>query len=1014
MKKNRLKYGFKGLLNKKYLFLFCGVALGVLNFSTPTYASNIYDIAKDFIKKTDPVYKKKIEENPLDQIPDGGTLLLRPRSQKIEYENEIYALKKNNKIYLAFEDVIGILDFAVEFDNETGIASGWFIREDWMLDVDFEAGRVIAKNVSYQVSDRQIVEQDGLLFVEGDALARWFGLDFDYNVKDQIINIESSFPLPSVARNLRQSRNSGNNNNARNVALLPRYEQEKSNFDINTADVFIGSRFNKNRFGNQDQSANTNVILEGEVLKHNAYVFAAADTDNSLTNVVARLSKRSETPTLLGALKARSYAVGDIDVTTMPLAGSVSQDLGFRFDNNTLENTDFASTDIEGDSTPGWDIQLYRNDVLIDTQMVGDDGRYSFNNIQLFIGENNFELFFFGPQGEVRSEQITVPVNQELLQGLDGTYEVSTSFENTQTYQGQIGDDVDRGSPHFAAKYNKLIGQNSLGFLGFRTRELGGDRKFYGVAGLSSTLNQTLLDTNFAVDEAGEIAGEIIARRRIAGWDVSAFTRANTDGYIIGEAVDPLVLEVGFNAQRSVNLFGLKSYILTSGRYFETADGFDGSFYDFGVSNNILNTNVSNRLVYEDSNIGTGLNEEKLNYTLSARKSWGKYFLRLATTYNITPDSELELFDSQINYRYNNKFSADLGLSRQFSNDLDIARLNLNYTHEKFRLTPFLQVDSNSEVVGGINLNFSLSDNPTSRYPDMSNRRYVGRGGVSTFVYHDKDGNLQFDGDDEPLEGAIVDSLNSRRRAPTGADGYANIRDLTTTQATDIVIDKDTLPDPFMIPATEGVSIFPDAGTIYNLEYPVHLTGEVEGYVYIVDEQGNRTGSSFHTLSLKSLDNSSREPITTKTERDGYYVLFNIPPGNYILTPLDKNKAGGGVARTVTIEYDGTIVQDVDFNLKKDASYIDYGVNFDRDDDLVNRPQVLVVDNGAQSELSKTLSKLVQQKYNDDPYIGLSLIKTEGEKSYYQLDNNDNETLADKCERLSTRNINCKILFQSY
>lgn len=992
---------------KKTVFYAFLISL-VCGHSGTARAANIFDIAKDFVNRIGNTYVEKVRITPIEQIPDGGTLLLKPRSQKLLYTDDIYAIKHNDAIYLAFDDVINILDFPIDYDKDNGTAKGWFIREDWEFDADFNDRRVIAKNTSFLVKPEHLHDDDGLLFIQGDALAKWLGLNFDYDIKDQVINIESPFPLPSIARNLRHAKGKRNDTIRANEAKLPRLPHEKKNFDINTGNVFIGTNYNKPANSDATISNDANITLEGELLKHNAYFLASGDDDDGVQNIVARLIKRSESPTLLGALKARSYAVGDIDLTEIPLTGSTGQDLGFRFDNQKLDNTDFASTDIEGDSIPDYDIELYRNDILINSQTVDSNGRYRFEDIQLFSGDNDFELFFFGPQGEVRTERLSVPVTQELLSSQDNTYEVSVSFEDTQTLQEQTVGDEDRNAPHLAARYNKLIGKNNLGFLGFRTNQIEGERKLFLTSGLSSTLGQTLLDTNFAVDESGEVAAEAILRRRLAGWDVSLNARANTDGYVTSDTSDPEVMSLGFNAQKSINPFGLRTNLLANGSYLETALGSELSAYGIGISNSIYGANVSNRFFYEKNDIIDGESTERYDHSLSVRKALGKYFLRLGSTYEISPDARFRNIVGQINYRHDNSLSMDLNYDKQLVNELDTTRFNLNYTHDKFRLSPFIQYRSDDEVIGGLNLNFSLSDNPQSPFPDFDSRRYVGGGALSALVYHDKDGNFIFDGDDEPLEDAIIESVNYSRRAPTNSDGYASIKDLSINKATDIILDPESLPDPFMIPATKGNSVLADPGSLYQTEFPVHLTGEVEGTVSIINGDGEKSPASFQTLELHPLDSSEKEVITVRTERDGYYVVFNIPPGKYLIQTANKNdRYGNDIPKYVTIGYDGTIIKDINFNISKELPYVPYKIT--HDDLLKESVAVLEIGNAGQSSLAQTLSRLIQVQNDYNPYEGLTKIDGLG-GDYYTMTSKDIEAFHDKCQEILSNNLSCRVL----
>jgi hypothetical protein len=367
-----------------------------------------------------------------------------------------------------------------------------------------------------------------------------------------------------------------------------------------------------------------------------------------------------------------------------------------------------------------------------------------------------------------------------------------------------------------------------------------------------------------------------------------------------------------------------------------------------------------------------------------------------------------------VNYYHSNKFSTDLTLERQVRNDLDIARVNANYTHDKYRLSPFFQIDSNEAIQAGVNVNFALADMPNSPYPEVTSRRLSGKGSVSALVYHDKNGNLIFDDQDEVLPETIVESMNIRRRGIANDSGYAVIRDLSPTRATDIQLDVDTLPDPFMIPARQGKSIFPQAGTVYDMEFPVHLTGEVEGTVLYYNEDDIAQGASYYDIQLLSLDNPDREPISVKSGRDGYYVAFMLPPGEYLLVPQSKdNRMGNPVPQKVEIKYDGTILKDENIVLKKGLAYVPYDIAFDKDLSTTG-DRYIRVKTGGESKISKAISRLIQKKYADDILNNLEKISGTGVQSneyeFYKAPTESAEAYHQACADLRSRKVACSVV----
>ena len=87
------------------------------------------------------------------------------------------------------------------------------------------------------------------------------------------------------------------------------------------------------------------------------------------------------------------------------------------FSNKPLTgNTELNTLDLQGDIQPGWDVELYRNDVLINALTAGPDGRYVFNDIELLYGNNTFRLIFYGPQGQIREKTKQVLVDSRTVQ----------------------------------------------------------------------------------------------------------------------------------------------------------------------------------------------------------------------------------------------------------------------------------------------------------------------------------------------------------------------------------------------------------------------------------------------------------------------------------------------------------------------------------------------------------------------------------------------------------------------
>ena len=140
------------------------------------------------------------------------------------------------------------------------------------------------------------------------------------------------------------------------------------------------------------------------------------------------LSKESLNGDLLGPLNATQVQFGDITPVNVGIGNTASQSRGFSVTNRELAQiNDNKTINLTGDIQLGWDIELYRNGILIDQQMSLQSGRYEFNDVDLLFGDNQFELIMYGPQGQIESktEQYFITTNS-VGQG-EGQYRFSVA-----------------------------------------------------------------------------------------------------------------------------------------------------------------------------------------------------------------------------------------------------------------------------------------------------------------------------------------------------------------------------------------------------------------------------------------------------------------------------------------------------------------------------------------------------------------------------------------------------------
>jgi len=994
--------------------------------------SHLQDLAKEFVRTLGPAYENISEEESekiqntqnLSTLPDGASLLLLPRTKDLTFDSEIFSIKKNNRIYMALEDFIFVFDLPITYDPDTGIASGWFLREDWNIEIDLQEREVISRGETFQIYEDDILVEDGLTYVASRALTNWTGFTFDYDLSQQYVYIDVPYPLPAIDR-FRREDMTRDLRVKENRPILPRAPQMNEKLKVAALNINQRVRYNKSgSSGTSTTKENTNLTAEGQIMGVNSRINISRAGEEGIETVTTRFSERSEEPDLLGPLKATYYEFGDISSTPVALSRGTSSALGVRVSNSPLRSDDFTTTIIEGNSLPDWDVELYRNGALISTQRTDNNGRYRFEEIPLFAGDNNFRILFFGLQGEIREETLNIPVTENLIVSQENNYDVSLTFDETQSYIKEETADEGVWEPDLAVKYSTSLGGKFV-FLGLRNRHVSDERRTFLSAGTAFVANETIFNSTFGIDNNAELSGRLTARRELGEWDISTAMSANTQGYGIKDDRDQSIYSTSFTGQRAFDDYGWldRPNILLDTKYNLISNG--NHSYDARASGGAtvkrFNTNIG--LAYKKRSVDDELTEE-VQATFNTRRKLGKFFLRGGFDYSVAPQTQVERYHGQIYYNIDPRKRMDLLWDYNPIDEFSTTRLNMTYENDYFRTTPFVEVTSEDDMRAGLNVNFSLVNTPSSSTPMLTSDRVIGRGMLEAFVYLDHNGNLTFDEDiDEPLEDVVIQSVNARKRGTTNEKGFTTLTELPSFLPTDIKLEVETLPDFLMVPARDGRSILPVGGQIYDLDFPVHMAGEVDGTTYIMTKDNGRRvlGNFYMTLQSLNPDWPKRE-YQAQAAFDGFYLFTRVPPGQYLLiprTPGQKQDRGNPVPEIITIGYEGDIIAEKNLMFRETLGFVDYDINFaegSRDNPQAKYDYKLLVRTQKKSELGSLIQRIIMKTYIRPllAHVQQAEISQDYKDEGYDGYTGEQEKLHKICNVLITKNIDCKIAMTVY
>lgn len=906
-------------------------------------------LLKDFAQKMRNGYSRAnvflqeagIEKKGLDLrgLPDGERLILNivlPDNTKLE--GTVFAEIREQQIYMSLRDAISVLDFPITYDAETQNFSGWSVRENNVFELDKAAGVVRSNGTEYRIGSNVLVKDDDLYFPAG-SYESWFNLQLAPDIGVQALRLDANPPLPIMERIAR--RQFKGRNNSRSVATLPRTEDGYGLLSVPQVDVNTRTSYRNPANSESTRSHNLNIRTSGEFAYGTLNTSVSADDTNQVTNARVTYMQESAHPELLGGLEARRFEIGDVQPTRLPITGSAPPETGVRITNiDPLVRQSSPSTQISGYIFPGWDVELYRENSLLSFSETDEDGYYSFDNVRLFSSRNFFRVVAYGPQGEVREENVNVPYDSTREAEDGNIYDVTVSFQNRQFYNKFDSTDPDKDTPHFVGFFETPLTASTALRLGARYREEKGESKAYASAGLSTAVGGALLNASVATDEDAELASEFVLTRQFGPHNARADLELATDGYDPGQSGNPVqTLLNRYTVEGPIPFnIGDRPRYSASLNYAEKSNGSDnyGGNFNFNTTYKRLGFNQS--LIYTDGNQFD--NGALVNTGTSVTGTVGKNTYRARSNYQLKPDNELDSLFASWRRRISPELESQLEVGQFLETDITRLSGQLNWRPKHATISPRFSYDSEGNAEGTINTRFGLTRVPESGDIIMSRDFVTGTGSINAFVFLDKNGNKVFDGGDEPIENARVLTPQNGGGADTSESGVAFISQLRPNIITDVYIEQASLDDPYWIAAAEGVSVMPRTGTNVRVEIPIHVSGEIDGTVYAKKPDGSSAALRNVFLRLHSEDGKIEQK--TKTGPDGFYLFSLVPPGRYALS------ISGGVPRDmrrprpqfIEIGYDGTTIFGNDVSVEAGKKDIPNEILADLDDYQALHPHI--------------------------------------------------------------------------
>ncbi len=868
------------------------------------------------------------EHKSRTQLPDNEPLIMRAAAEegKVAFGQDIYTIKRGHRLFVSLGDFCTAVDIAITVHAEKGTADGWFVHENQSFHLDAKKNEVtiMGKTTSFDPADVDISDPSYLL-VSTALLEKWFGLTFDYNFSTLTLLMTTTQPFPAEEAYNRSIRSNASNWTEA-AAKLPRQDvpyamASEPYVDMTTTSNWLHSP------GQAPTSTDTwNAITNSDLGGFNLQTFTSGNlptlTNHTtpqnpyLTSARMTLGKQDPDGGLLGPLHATSYQMGDISTVNIPLIGGGGQEQGVSVSNAPTDITTQTSTELRGNAQPGWDVELYRNDVYMSINHVDVTGQYDFQNVQIVLGDNDMKLLFYGPHGEIHEEHRHILVDPTLLSGKTGYYSASLSRNNVNTYNpipANAPNGPGIGDPNMAADYQYGLGQFGTADFGIRRHSDNGEERTFSEAGLASYVGGIYFNANMGMDDATHAATESLTARRNFDKQTAVMSYVwSSQGYNTAAAGAKATIKDTTIASLSGPLPG-KFLALSNMNY--SLNATDTNNYDSSntisltpsLTTRVNNLSVTGGVAYNRATDPKGAvtDTETASFTGHGFIYGGNW--RVTDNYTVKPIFRPTETDVEYNHSISDNIDTTTLVKYTNASNLLQGSLALNWRLPKATVSPTISDDTTQNLTVGVNVHFGTVADPYSHTYSMYNAFLSGTGGVAARVFYDKNGTGIYEPGDELMSDVVVKALQVHRSATTDTRGIAFIPDISQNTVTDIIADASTFKDSYDISLFEGVSVRTHPGSVTQLDFPVVTGGELDGQADVVDAKGEHKAAGNLRISLIAPD--GREEKVVSAAYDGYYAISTIRPGVYYLTAEtqdDETEAGAFTPKMLVFTPSGT------------------------------------------------------------------------------------------------------------
>ncbi|MDF1560238.1 MAG: SPOR domain-containing protein [Bacteroidales bacterium] len=809
---------------------------------------------------------------------------------------EIDVLIRDQEVWLP---VAGFFDF-IRIRNvpseDLNTVTGFFIDQEAGYIIDRESNTITFEGHKRQLDEGDLVRSETGLYMRAALYGRVFGLECRFSFRDLTINVETQQELPAI-RELKLEEMRANMRRLKGEIVV---------------DTIVDRSYPAFRFGMADWSLYA-TEQEGGVSQARmnlslGAVIAGGEATASFNYYTGdAFSEKQQYYLWRHVNNNRSYLRQIIagKITSQATASVYDPVVGIQLTNTpTTFRRSFGSYTLTDKTEPGWMVELYVNNVLVDYVRADASGFFTFD-VPLVYGNTMVKLKFYGPWGEerTREQNLTIPYNFVPHRELEYTFSA-----------GVVEDSL-------YSRYSRA----SISYGATRFLTVGGGAEY-----LSSVTSQPFMPyVNASIRLPGNImlAGEYTSGVRTRG-TLSYRLPSNIQldlSYIYYDK-DQEAISYNYLEERRASLsvpvrikkfsawsrLSLYQIVLPVNTHTTAELMMAGSV--MGVNTNLTTygiiTGENDPIVYSNLSLGIRL---PARFLLMPQVQYSYTGLGLM---NAKVRIEKRLFErGYLNVSWERNFLHDIRMGEiGMRYDFSFAQAGVS-ARQTNRQATFVQYARGSLI----------SDGPT-HWLRADNRTNVGRGGISVVAFLDLNANGIRDAGEPGAPGLNVRS-GSGRLERSEKDTTIHITGLEPYVRHFLEIDENSFDNISWRVTKKSYAVIADPNMLKLIEIPVLVRGEATGTVTIEDDRVKR---GLGRILVNFRDSNDLIIAKVLTEDDGYFSWFGLAPGDYSVF-VDTAQLGklylisepGSIKFSVISGIEGDYIEGLDFTLRKKAPVAD-------------------------------------------------------------------------------------------